>query len=720
MNTVDNTPKKKIKRSRLGCHRCKRLKNKCSEEKPSCNACLKAGEKCDYSIKLMWGGRPFKNKGKKQRTHLTSRNFKGDDSYFETVPTNFVTGHYEVQKKFSMKEEKEVPIIQYTPQKIPEQDHEVLRPYNIIVSYMGLAQSSSLETTPCSKSESLTEYTSGSQGTPLEEYSPVKIEDYNCQGSPAGSESRLSDLAEVCTNFADEYERVNGPAPPQAREIMTPEFLNPLEQKKPVVESRLSPDHYKIIEVSGSSEYNRNDAELAFLGSSIGNIIPPLLTLLPELLSQVPYYRQLFRFWVDVASHNLVPAPTLYRDNPFRVLLPQMAMHYSGVLTTILAFAARTLQSLNDTHSNVEVIERLLGRSCNELLRQLEDKSEATSDGTLATILLLSSYEVVHSEDFEKHRTHAYGAGQIIVARKRKKSDNPPASDDSDGSCSSSTANSYEESNIAYFLMRWYTYVDVIGALSATMGREKYLRAYRGSNEYRPLDSVCYFEIDYSTNQNREIDYLLGFDVRMFPHFVNIVLLIDEVDKYISDPMSDQSCLPQSVVAAALELKDKLTQDHETAEQKRQVHFDIILESNFRTGVSSRHKQDLLSKDNILRCTNKLFFYAALLNLYRRVLLLPRGQTLVQSLVVKMVEILKKFIEPGSPAEICTIFCNFSCACEVIDSEMKFFFLERFTKLAQQGIANATKSLAVMGRCWETGEDWLTAAGQLGIDLVLM
>lgn len=50
------------KRSRTGCWPCKARKVKCGEEKPACQNCTKAGETCDYSIRLNWGGRSRKDK----------------------------------------------------------------------------------------------------------------------------------------------------------------------------------------------------------------------------------------------------------------------------------------------------------------------------------------------------------------------------------------------------------------------------------------------------------------------------------------------------------------------------------------------------------------------------------------------------------------------------------------------------------------------------------
>ena len=82
----------------------------------------------------------------------------------------------------------------------------------------------------------------------------------------------------------------------------------------------------------------------------IWDSIPPLLTPLPTLLLNVPFYRNLMHFWVTVASQNLVPAPSsIYKDNPYKILLTQMAMEYPAILNTLLAFSAKLRSSLIGT-----------------------------------------------------------------------------------------------------------------------------------------------------------------------------------------------------------------------------------------------------------------------------------------------------------------------------------------------------------------------------------
>jgi hypothetical protein len=54
------TIKSKHSRSRGGCARCKRRRQKCDEQKPSCSRCKIEGiRECTYTMTLQWGGREF-------------------------------------------------------------------------------------------------------------------------------------------------------------------------------------------------------------------------------------------------------------------------------------------------------------------------------------------------------------------------------------------------------------------------------------------------------------------------------------------------------------------------------------------------------------------------------------------------------------------------------------------------------------------------------------
>ncbi|KAJ4322441.1 hypothetical protein N0V84_004797, partial [Fusarium piperis] len=61
MSTQGRIPPR-VTRSRGGCERCRRRRQKCDQKKPSCERCVQAGTggSCRYELKLSWGGRSFR------------------------------------------------------------------------------------------------------------------------------------------------------------------------------------------------------------------------------------------------------------------------------------------------------------------------------------------------------------------------------------------------------------------------------------------------------------------------------------------------------------------------------------------------------------------------------------------------------------------------------------------------------------------------------------
>lgn len=536
-----------------------------------------------------------------------------------------------------------------------------------------------------------------------------------------------SQTATEFTDFLEDLARINLAFPENVGRLALAPFL-PLEPRwnyspPPMLMSSL---HHL------EQDSDTPDEELEAI--NVLNSVPPLLTPLPELLLNVPYYRLLLHFWIQAGADSLVPAPShIYQDNPLKIIVPQMAMHNSGVLTTMLALSARARDSIDNafTDSSIpssasrsrhrEVTDQLINRSCSELLSLLQNTELATSDDTLAQALMLSCYEVVASNDFDKHRTHTSGASQIINARLNVKSD------DLDDVLSNSIQNAMykrDESNVSYILMRWFTYVDVLGALSSTRDRENYLRVYRRLGPTVTIAHLRWLELDNATQDpHHDIDYFMGFDARLFPHLINVALLIEQVDSLLKNGPVES--LPIELVTNALEVKENLTREFETGEEKRRAHVDRIIEkkkSNLKSTSPRGFKiiSDIVNHDNILRATNRLFFDAGMLNLYRRVLLMPRESSLVQDLANLMIDVLEFGVDPGLPAEVCTIFCHFCAGCETLDTTRRELMYSRYSQLAQNGNFNASKAIVIMNRCWETGEDWITAANQLDIDLVLM
>lgn len=596
---MPDSTKKRIKRSRLGCHRCKKLKIKCSEDRPTCTSCLKANASCDYSLKLTWGGRPYKNaeRRKASQVHVVPPNSTDKKGASKPGEITFVPSAYgtSASSTKSASLDSQLAGAQLESDSRSFQGHYVTS--GVIVSP---SLATSMSATSSNRSDSMQSdeakaepYEDKNISTLLQmpDMNDVVIPDEHLNHIPSisngGSPSSLSGLLNLMSqDLTDHVEHIESHVRsedlPRTWKRDTPEESNALVRSPS--SSYLSPPvsmgsdpllrYHSLLSNPAMEEASHAWQKLYS--------IPAQLTPLPDILLKVPSYRELLRFWVEVASNDLVPAPShLYTDNPFKVLVPQMAMRYPGVLTTVLAFAARWRSCLMndlDDSDTMELVEQLLNRSCNELLKQLQNEKEATSDGALLTALLLSCYEVVNSNDIDKHRTHTIGASQIVLARSasQESQSTSPSSDDSDSSDRSlAMVFQRDESNTAFFLTRWFFYVDVLGALSTTRGQDKYLRGYRNGSHYAPVDTLQMpFGNSHNLDPKGDIDFFMGFDARIIPHLINIALLIREVERLESTAEDEALSLPVWLVTAALETKEKLNETHTAGEARRQAQTE--------------------------------------------------------------------------------------------------------------------------------------------------
>lgn len=79
-----------VKRSCHGCVRCKRRRQKCDEQKPSCGRCSSASVSCEYKIVLKWNGRvPRKGKApcQEERNVWALDSQSSSDELFKSKPS---------------------------------------------------------------------------------------------------------------------------------------------------------------------------------------------------------------------------------------------------------------------------------------------------------------------------------------------------------------------------------------------------------------------------------------------------------------------------------------------------------------------------------------------------------------------------------------------------------------------------------------------------------
>lgn len=815
---MEVTEKKKIKRSRNGCHNCKRLKIKCDELKPKCSYCTKTQAECDYSIKLTWGGRPFKDASKRtkdpfqmnmvtfdlakpiKRRKVDSNSLAPSpagntnaiylqpkypspstesllDQHFDTserllsgqltsnfsshlLPGNFTATEKSIPVEHMHVEMKVTPSANSPPSFLTPNGQSILsesKDYTQQFKAEDFQYNDNVNT-----SNPYVNETYGSAHVENQQYSlpegvftkPLKQPFLLIDSIPEisdGIESLSNALdkmtngafklenSEIFNSFVSNFDGLdgldiidNGIAKEADRPAEFGKFLSDYSEDLARIENYMptrldnfgpefsyATNHFRLKEVEQGENLEDEEVDYELITpNTLFSLVPAQFLPLPELLLGIPFYRHLMHFWVHTASHHLVPAPAhIYKENPFRVILPQMAMAYPSILTTLLAFSATIRSRLigrNDTPDFV--LDQLLSRSCTELLKLLRNSEEATLDASLATVLLLSCYEVFVSKDLSRHRAHTIGARQIVMARSQE-------------TCTPTVGN---ESDITFFLMRWFVYVDVIGALSATKNSENYLSAQPfevdRKNAYEPAKEVeCINETEeHYTDPKRDIDHILGFDIRFLPQFSEIAFLIRETDMYLSNNTGEITKIPIELSTRALEVLDCIARDYEAGEKRRQIQLDEIMDYKTQEketeskSDSPPNFKSLILQDNILRATNKVFYIMARINLYRRVFRVPRASALIQTLTNESMTTIREYIESTSPADICTIFCSFTAACESLDVEAQDFFTERFSRLQKMGNHSAGLGLQIMTKCWESGDDWLDVSKNLNVDMALL
>lgn len=265
----------------------------------------------------------------------------------------------------------------------------------------------------------------------------------------------------------------------------------------------LRDSHSNTLSASGSL-FEHDDNHTYALES-----IPRSLDFLPDLLLNVPMYKELFHHFFFITADLLVPAPSIYPQNPFKTILPSMAISTPHLLALLLAFSANHRARYLHTAIPEEIVSRLLTRAYQGFIKCLENKQMAKSDTTLATAILLSSYDIFASTMSPSWKTHMHGARDIVVARDIAQSlldqeqqkmlsydfkseateARPTDSDPKNQSPQMSPRTHFsitdnkksligprplgllksdiDETNVSFFLIRWFAYIDVIGSLTS-------------------------------------------------------------------------------------------------------------------------------------------------------------------------------------------------------------------------------------------------------------
>jgi hypothetical protein len=430
--------------------------------------------------------------------------------------------------------------------------------------------------------------------------------------------------------------------------------------------------------------------------------IPELFVPLPDLLLENPLYKQHYHAYIEVHSKMLCPAaPHTYTENPFTCLLPRMSLssRTDGLLSMIISFSLCQSSTYRSEPYPKEIVGQLLSRALDDLYKRLTDPQEANSNYTLGLIMLLSCYEIICNRNNHGWRAHYYGAKQIMFSRGLLKATTSMITQRKRVKFSRRS-----EADLDYFFQRWFAYLDVIGSLSSS-----------SSSFTSSKTSDIQWEGPSTTRQDRErlrdIDPLTGFDMRLLNLFSRVVNL---VEKRESGGESSKDTISLPLIQESLEIKEQILKylgetDGERDEIERTIRADPLNVLN-----------DQLEDYSILRATNRIFGLSGVLQVYRRVLLMPNDTSLVQDVVKQITETIRFDIPANQPAAHCTFFCLFSCGCEAITQEDRELFENRVSLLEERGLLNATIAKDVMIESWSTGKYWADILAERRLDMIFV
>lgn len=620
------------KRSRKGCHNCKRLKIKCDEKKPKCSNCVKYKQHlCDYSLKLIWGGRPYKNREEEQQIVL--KEFRAVQLEKQIESTSFVV---------------ETPQIYY---------HESFDNFEELESF------EMFQDTP--SGESIDTLELSPKNFQLNEMSVVKMETLDTLDSFFNSID--------FSKFSNDIE-----------EIEDSSYRNnliqlPLRDQKTATSATTSP-------TSSSPEY----VEEGF------TYIPRPFEPMPDMLKDIPLYRELFHHFINVTADMLVPAPLIYPQNPFKTLLPAMSLGAPHLLSLLLAFSAYHRARYLRLPPPHDILGKLLSRTFQGLTKALENENESKSDVTLTTSIMLASYDIL-VETTSTWKKHLHGARDIVVSRKLTK---PLLVNGSVGPKPLGFFKpGLDESDITYFLIRWFAYFDVVGALSSS-----HSSAFLSTNEnMAQLWAVHDWSLARVKDGPVTVDLLLGLDLDIMPILSKVSYLIRERNR--SNGNND------SLTSEAFQLANLMLSFCENYESQRKQFVNNYLSTTQELPIQIQMYSQVCAM-------NTTFCYAALIQLYRRALLLPTKSPFVQSVVQQATRVLDNCIPIGSRVESCMSFPIFATACEVMDEKVRDSYRKRLKGMERFGVGQVYSAIRTLELSWARGVHWTEILKENGWEFV--
>ncbi|KAL8949383.1 MAG: hypothetical protein Q9222_004503 [Ikaeria aurantiellina] len=416
--------------------------------------------------------------------------------------------------------------------------------------------------------------------------------------------------------------------------------------------------------------------------------IPRGLTPLPSILQENRMNLLYFHHFLNHTARILVPHDC--SANPFKSILPQMAIHDINLLHLLLAYSASHRALLLKHPEPTTRIATWVKDVFPTLRRALDDPNGQISNSNLATAIMLASLEIISPNAFEvtvPWQTHLTVARRMILARGGAES-------------------VHRKDKVSYFLSRWFAYLDILGSLSG------------GKNATQPLfSSGNYWADDGDTDDGDfQIDCLLGFTSRCVSILARIAELARQCDGERMAAVEETGAEYEDWVpdAETVEKAERLKLDLQNARMHRykgcphRPSTPTIHRKNSSSSHGSSREEaglDLLE----MVATNEAFHWAGLIHINRRILGKRSEDVEVQIAVREIVSALYK-VRKGGTAEACLLFPMFTAGCDAKEDGggQREVVMERLRCVEESGMTQVHKARTLIEKVWETGRPWET------------
>lgn len=432
-----------------------------------------------------------------------------------------------------------------------------------------------------------------------------------------------------------------------------------------------------------------------YYDESVHVVIPGSLSPIPDCLLQNKMNLLYFHHFLNHTARVLVPHDDP-ESNPFRTVLPPMAIANDNLLNLLLAYsAAHRARYLGHPEPRVRImtfVKDILASLLDLVAQVVEEPETVISTADLATTIMMASLEIIspaslgvvttteQSGGSIPWQSHLRLAREIISHRpgglRRMQSDR-------------------QDDQACAFLWSWFGYLDVLGSLTGGRGQ-------LGSNgpcilDYEKEGNAIGVEGHGSGDDENQIDCIMGFTPRCAYILAKVAELARTSDAARIDPET-HTIRPdwtpdEATVAEAAKLRATVEQSLlEPSRPCRHVHAtpDVV-----------KWDRDQMA------ATNEAYHWAALIHLHKRVLGLSPTHEDVQASVGKIISCLDR-IEHGGTAETCLLFPIFTAGCELTDESARETILARVRTIEATGMTQVSDARKLMEKVWQEGQPWET------------